>query len=299
MPQNSVPGTTEGVEKADRIPAPNDSCSAFDGMGSILGRRTWLKKWGFNVIAHELGHNIGLEDAGLDDGTSISSSVRYVDTDNINDGSDNGGAEGMYADASALMGYSKEWKGVNAANSARLGWIDETTIYHSSAIEDSPHPAHTSGSCNAKIVTITPLSDTPDTASTDTFTLVTADVVDSAHDAFGGKYYASLRVADGYDVNMKSDRDWADSFDTNGDYTGSTSGFVNQVSLHYGRAPKDSGVAPQSEYVIGLLKDATFTSDGRMFFFSSSVPLGARTFLTPRTRQVARGRMRVNVGSAF
>jgi hypothetical protein len=36
-----------------------------------------------------------------------------------------------------MMGYNKEWKGINAANRARLGWIDSATIYHSSATTES------------------------------------------------------------------------------------------------------------------------------------------------------------------
>jgi hypothetical protein len=65
-------------------------------MGDVTGRRTFIKKWSANVMAHELGHNIGLKDAGLDDGTSKTSSLLYVNPTNANDGSTNNGDESTY-----------------------------------------------------------------------------------------------------------------------------------------------------------------------------------------------------------
>jgi hypothetical protein len=55
------------------------------------------------------------------------------------------------------------------------------------------------------VQTLKALSDTPDTASTDKFMIVTADIADAAHTAYGGKYYISLRVAEGYGVRFSTE----------------------------------------------------------------------------------------------
>jgi hypothetical protein len=76
---------------------------------------------------------------------------------------------------------------------------------------------------------------------------MTVDITNGHTKNNGGKFYISLRVKEGYDLNMKDDRGWSTigAEVPSGFYAG-YSGFVDQVSVHYG---KEKG---SSMYVVGL-----------------------------------------------
>jgi hypothetical protein len=151
------------------IPADTPGCY-FGGVAYIGCSQTHCKSWirssNGPVLAHELGHNLGLQHAGLDAN---------------NDGSKDGGLSGEYGDHSGIMGNSALWRGVNAPHRLQLGWLAPTNVL-------------TLAAATSRTVTINTLFGTPGSG----YSAV------KIPRPTGGNYWVSFRGSQGYDRTMST-----------------------------------------------------------------------------------------------
>ena len=210
-------------------------CS-WDGVADIIGRRSYVGAWKFAVLAHELGHNLGLGDAA---------------TDTNNDG----GKESSYGDGSAVMGYNVYWKELNAPNRRRLGWIPDAAV----------HTTNSADTCTPHKVSIASLSSSPlesngqTPAATGKFTLVevaspTHDQASSKQQAWDTRYFVSFRVNTGASSGGNLDYD-----------SGMKEEYANQVFLHWGKSSDQRGGSSSSHLIVGLTSGQSYASgDGNL-----------------------------------
>lgn len=142
----------------------------FDGIAYIGCTneqcKSWVRSEGRTVLAHELGHNFGLQHAG---------------TDSDNDGAKDLGILGEYGDSSGIMGNSGAWRLFNAPHRASLGWLAAASTF---SVESS---------CDAK------QSFELATLSASVQAAVTTLKVPRAG---GGSYWVSVRTSIGHDEQM-------------------------------------------------------------------------------------------------
>ena len=151
---------------------PRNAPGCYWGVVAYIGCssthcKSWIRDANGPVLAHEIGHNLGLQHAGLD---------------SDNDGSHDGGLTGEYGDHSGIMGNSALWRGVNAPHRIGLGWMPSASVLA------------VSSSCAAKqSVTLSALAVSPGTYS-----------VIKIPRAKGGHYFVSYRKSQGYDSTMST-----------------------------------------------------------------------------------------------
>eukprot|EP00039_Didymoeca_costata_P027218 m.17817 g.17817 ORF g.17817 m.17817 type:complete len:1258 (+) comp6118_c0_seq1:95-3868(+) len=161
------------VHRAYYIPENTPGCY-FGGVAYIGCSKTHCKSWMRSangpVLAHELGHNLALQHAGMDQD---------------NDGQQDYGLFGEYGDHSGIMGNSGLWRGVNAPHRVTLGWVE------------GDHKLHMDGSCSSsrdiKIQSLYHRPEAYDLPGVITFPRPR-----------GGLYTISLRTSIGYDNTMSS-----------------------------------------------------------------------------------------------
>ena len=151
------------------IPESTPGCQ-WAGLAYIGGSISWMKHGNPTLFAHEIGHNLGLHHASLDEN---------------NDGT----KESEYGDHSAIMGNDLAWRGLLGANRLSLGWISTTNVYQ----WDRTCTANSLGQVRIHTLTQSP-------GYQGAYTLLKF----SRGLTGGGDYYVSLRTNEGYDSTMKT-----------------------------------------------------------------------------------------------
>eukprot|EP00729_Bicosta_minor_P011995 gene11995-20318_t len=224
LPANAVPDAS--------LVAHWPADCGWDGVANIIGRRSYVLTWKFGAIAHEVGHNLGLGDAA---------------TDEDNDGEE----DHPYEDDSSVMGFDvHNWKGVNAPNRRRLGWIPDDAVYELGTTD-----AAGASTCSAHKINIASLDNDPFTylpSDTNRYNLAATAAGPTHTDSTS--YYISYRVDTGessganvvYDHDMESD-------------------WTNKVHIHWAQTSDNIGNSARSRFIARLSSGNTYeSSDGNL-----------------------------------
>ena len=146
---------------------PSNSACGFAGVANVSGMRAWVRSGGTGVIAHELGHNLGLH---------------HASSDSNGDSQFTSGTDSEYGDGSCVMGGAN-WTFMNSIHMEALG----TFSAYSSKVVNA-----TAGTYN-----LSSLSADPETSAY-------PQIVKVAVGNTGSYYYFSLRTLSGYDSRLSS-----------------------------------------------------------------------------------------------